>query len=245
MRSRARSRAGDDHAQLFFFRIPRFFPVALELRVGTARSTASASAHHGFVRMLPLTQETAAAIVGRTTRRLQQLDRASEGPKRNADGTYPPAALGEWLRQQIMSELGVANDGAAYDHRAERARLTKAQADKTELEVLVLRADLISTPEALLQVQGMVGAMRAKLLSLPTKVAPLVAKTPADIAAAQEAIRVEVYEALDEIASDRFQDEIQKRIDRIRAGTESVGEPVNGATVARKSTSKRPRRVRA
>ena len=137
-----------------------------------------------------------------------------------------------WLCLEDMVAWRIDRAESTSSLDTARIRLTKAQADKTELEVAELRGDLISTPKALIQVEAMVGAMRAKLLSLPVKAAAKVAKTPADLAAAQEAIRTEVYEALDEIASDRFQDEIQKRIDRRRAGsqgpTEADDQPVGG-----------------
>jgi phage terminase Nu1 subunit (DNA packaging protein) len=172
-----------------------------------------------------LSQDQAAEIAGITTRRLQQLDKADEGPDRTASGGYIPAALGKWIRERILADLGVANDGKAYDYEAERARLTKAQADKTELEVAELRGELISTPKALVQIESMVAAMRSKLLSMPTKVAAKLATTPNELVKAQEAVRVEVNEALSEIASDRFQDEIQARIDRSSASREAAAKP--------------------
>jgi phage terminase Nu1 subunit (DNA packaging protein) len=161
---------------------------------------------------LSLRQEIAAALQGVTSRRLRQMDHEPTPPPRAEDGTYPVKAFGEWMRTRAVESFGVSNDGRVYDYSAERARLTKAQADKTELEVAELRGELISTPKALIQVEAMVAAMRAKLLSLPTKVAAKIATTPEAMGEAQEAIRAEIYEALEEIASDRFQEEIQGRI---------------------------------
>ncbi len=170
-----------------------------------------------------LSQGQVAEIVGLTARRLQQLDKAGEGPERNAGGGYPPVALGRWVRDRLLGELGVANDGQAYDYAAERARLTKAQADKTELEVAELRGDLISTPSALAQVEAMVAGMRTKLLALPVKVAAQAGATPAEMVKLQELVRVQVYDVLDEIASDGFQDELRRAVDeRTEAGVPGI-----------------------
>ncbi|NBO20220.1 MAG: hypothetical protein EBV03_13575, partial [Proteobacteria bacterium] len=57
----------------------------------------------------------------------------------------------------------------------ERARLLKAQADKTELEVKMLSGNLISVEEARHAWAGMVMTYRAKILSIPTRGAQIVA----------------------------------------------------------------------
>jgi phage terminase Nu1 subunit (DNA packaging protein) len=154
----------------------------------------------------------------RTVSRYQDSDEhplpVKERRRTRAGNRYDLRQITAWAVQEALRKIGIGKDGTVYDYNIERARLTKAQADKTELEVAELRGELISTPKALIQVESMVGAMRAKLLSLPTKVAAKIATTPVDMGKAQEAIRIEIYEALDEIASDRFQDQIQERIDR-------------------------------
>jgi hypothetical protein len=60
------------------------------------------------------------------------------------------------------------------DLTAESARLKKAQADKTELEVDVLRGTLIPAETALLIWANFVTAARAKFISLPSTAAPRV-----------------------------------------------------------------------
>ena len=164
-----------------------------------------------------LTQSQAAEVAGLTTRRLQQLDKDGSGPPRMSGGGYFAADLGRWLKDRLLSELGVANDGKAYDYEAERARLTKAQADKTELEVAELRGELVRAPVIGLHWQAMVAAMRAKLLSLPSKVAPQVAG-PDSLSRTQELIQASVHEALAEIAGDGFPDDVRKRLDLLSAG---------------------------
>ena len=160
---------------------------------------------------MALDQETAAALVGLTTRRLRQLDGEGEGPARNPDGSYPADQFGKWVRERILSELGVAHDGKAYDYDAERARLTKAQADKTELEVTELRGQLIRVPAVENHWQGMVASMRARLLSLPSKIAAQTA-APEKLQHVQDVAQGLVYDALSAIAGDSIPDEIRDRI---------------------------------
>lgn len=159
-----------------------------------------------------LTQAQAAEVVGLTTRRLRQLDDDGAGPPRLAGGDYAAADLGKWVRERLLRELGVAHDGKAYDYEAERARLTKAQADKTELEVAELRADLVRGAIVEQHWQAMVSAMRAKLVGLPSKIAPQVSG-PDSLNRVQDLIQGCVFEALAEIAGDAFPDEIRKRLD--------------------------------
>jgi phage terminase Nu1 subunit (DNA packaging protein) len=92
---------------------------------------------------LTIDQATAAEIAGITVRRLQQIDKAKDGPKRNARGKYLVSHFGSWLKERHKHEFGVAGDGKAYDLDAERARLAKAQADKQELDNRAKQGDLI------------------------------------------------------------------------------------------------------
>lgn len=119
----------------------------------------------------PLRLDQAAAILGITTRRLQQIDHESDKPDRNPDGKYDCRKLGEYHERRTLKGIGVTDDGVIYDYDKERARLTKAQADKTELEVDVLRGKLI--PSELVEAvwSGMTTAARSRLLAMPYRLA--------------------------------------------------------------------------
>ena len=160
---------------------------------------------------MKIDQEQAAALVGLTTRRLRQLDKAGEGAARDPDGSYPADIFGRWIRERIIADLGVTHDGKRYDYEAERARLTKAQADKTELEVTELRGQLIRVPAVESHWQSMVASMRARLLSLPSKIASQTA-VPEKLQQCQDLAQSLVYEALGEIAGDAIPDEVRSRI---------------------------------
>ena len=82
----------------------------------------------------------------------------------------------------------------------ERTRLASAQAEKTELEVEVIKGTLIPAENVEAVVNGMVSSFRAKMLSLPTKAAPSVVQL-ADVAEAETLLRDYVYEALTELSN--------------------------------------------
>ena len=72
------------------------------------------------------------------------------------------------LRAQAAGRSGNKLDLNLVD---ERARLAKAQADKTEMEVEVLKENLLAADSVLSEWQACIASCRAKLLSLPTKLA--------------------------------------------------------------------------
>lgn len=81
----------------------------------------------------------------------------------------------------------------------EKTRLTRAQADKVELEVEELRGALVRVEAIERELGELVAAARAKLLSLPGKAAPLVMAAD-NLLEAERIIKNLVYEALTELA---------------------------------------------
>jgi phage terminase Nu1 subunit (DNA packaging protein) len=185
-----------------------------------------------------LNQDQAAEVVGLTARRLRQLEEEGTGPARTAAGLYDARELGQWLKRRVMSELGVADDGVAYDYEAERARLTKAQADKTELEAAELAGHLVRVEDVETEWSRMLGAVRARLLSLPTKAAPR-ARVAVNDEEAAALIEAEVAEALQELSTDGIPPTTRERRQRSQAdgaGADAAsaadGEPVGGPVPA-------------
>jgi phage terminase Nu1 subunit (DNA packaging protein) len=111
------------------------------------------------------------------------------------------AAMAQW-------RIGRAEGSSAYE--VERTRLTKAQADKTELEVQELRGILVRVPSAAEHWRGMVARARAKLLSLPSRIAAAIAP-PEKVAQCQDLAQGLVYEALAELAGDGIPDDVRMR----------------------------------
>lgn len=72
------------------------------------------------------------------------------------------------LREQAAARL--SKDGGA-DLVAERARLSRLQADKVEIEIAVKRGELVSLVDAERAWSALVGAFRSKMLTLASRAA--------------------------------------------------------------------------
>ena len=84
------------------------------------------------------------------------------------------------------------------DYNSARARKMEADADLAELELLQAKKELLSANDVLNSWTEVLAAMRAKMLSLPTVTAPLVANET-DIGAIQHIIEKQIHEALNEL----------------------------------------------
>lgn len=101
-------------------------------------------------------------------------------------------------KQKTAEKNGLSPEGVKT-LEAERTRLVKAQADKTELELEALRGSLVPAAQVIEHWQQFVGSARAKLLSMPSKLAGvLIACT--DLNEIEAAVEASIYEALAELA---------------------------------------------
>ena len=180
-----------------------------------------------------LNREVAAPLAGLSARHLLRLHDSDDPPPWTEEG-YPAEKFGDWLKRRWLKDAGVAEDGEVYHYETERARLTKAQADKTELEAAELAGHLVRVDEVETEWGRMCGAVRARILSLPTKAAPRVRVAINDEEAAA-ILEVEAIEALDELSKDGLPPTTRERRDRAQAGAErsetattAVGESVGG-----------------
>ena len=124
----------------------------------------------------PVVQTVSVTVLAKvlilTERRIQQL--TTEGILiKEGRGKYPlrpnvQAYIKFWQDRAVGSD-----SGQTTDLHTERTRLTKAQADKTELEADVLKGDLIPAVEVLEEWERMTSSFRAKMLSMPTKTSHL------------------------------------------------------------------------
>jgi len=156
--------------------------------------------------------------------------RTADPPAKGANG-YPPREYGEWLKRRHLRGMGVSVDGVVYDYEKERARLTKAQADRTELEAAELRGEMVRSDWVIEEWGRMLGAMRMRLLSIPTKAAPRVRGALTDEAAAK-LIEAEVLEALGELSDDGLDSRTRARQERKQEhyspAASPDGKPVGG-----------------
>lgn len=157
-----------------------------------------------------LTQAVAAALLGVTARRLRQLCNEPDPPPKNGDGQFDAVQFGAWLRVRAQAAVHQGPAGETYNYERERARLTKEQADKTELENGLLRAEIVRTELIEEHWSAMCANFRARLVALPNKLATLVA----DIAARRKFMTTAqtlVHEALGEVEQDALPDDVRKR----------------------------------
>lgn len=94
---------------------------------------------------------------------------------------------------------GRGSENGEYDLTGERARLAHHQANKTELEELQLRGELIPADVVEKTWSGIVSSFRAKMLSIPSKLAgPILGIT--DITEMEDELKEAVHEALQELS---------------------------------------------
>ena len=89
-----------------------------------------------------------------------------QGCPTNKDGTFDLREVSEWLSKRGASKVGSLEK--------ERARLAREQADKLEMENAQTRGELVHVDDAAAAVECVVVAIRAKALSLGSKLAPQV-----------------------------------------------------------------------
>src|ERR1019366_6063675 len=140
-----------------------------------------------------LTQEELARVHGTTARTLRDWDGA--GQPRNLDGTYCASASIAWrLDRELHGGLNL--DG-------ERARLARAQSEKSELDLQLRKGSLLERGSVIRDGQALVIAMRARLRALPARLAPE-PSTPETYATVRAVIAAGIDEGLEEISNEKF-----------------------------------------
>ncbi len=84
------------------------------------------------------------------------------------------------------------------DEHTERIRLLSAQADKAEIEAALMKQDVIPAQDVADGLSVMVANMKARLVAIPSKTAPLI--SPDAPAPTEKIIREQIYEALEELS---------------------------------------------
>ena len=164
-----------------------------------------------------LSQKQAAALLTVTPRTLRDWQAEDAAIPRNGDGTYPgPELIQWWFSKQAGSEL---------DLNAERARLAKAQADKTEIEVAVRAGELAPVADIANWYGDHIERCRSRLIQVPDAVGQFCDPRTAPIIVAE--IRRLLYEAMAELAegTPRGRDEGAESVD---APADTDGERVGG-----------------
>lgn len=145
--------------------------------------------------------DTLAKLLDMTPRRVQQLANEKIIPKPKDRGQYEivPCVVG-----YIKHIKGMLN-GEAGDLASEKTRLTRAQAEKTEIETARMKGELVSLADAERAWSALVGAFRAKMLTLPPRAATAVSnKAERDT---ERILNDMVFEALAELSNWKPDDE--------------------------------------
>jgi len=142
---------------------------------------------------------TLAKLFNLSERRIQQLARDGIIPKPERNGRYDLIGCVQGYIKYLQERATGRGEIEPQDTYIERARLLKAQADKTELEVKAMKGELIDADEVDTLWSGLVATFRSRLLALPARCAHLVMslKTYPEI---ESALRAQVFEALSELS---------------------------------------------
>jgi|TARA_Y100000593_G_scaffold92489_1_gene184279 phage terminase Nu1 subunit (DNA packaging protein) len=139
---------------------------------------------------------TICKLLDLSERRVQQLSRANVIPKTER-GRYElvPAVRGyiAYLRERSL-DVGVVSLDVA------RQRKAAAEAELSEIELAKARAAVVAIDDVAKQWESILSAVRTRMLTVPTKIAPLVA-VENDQSMVKELIEDAVHSALGELAS--------------------------------------------
>jgi phage terminase Nu1 subunit (DNA packaging protein) len=135
-------------------------------------------------------------ILGLSDRRIRQLEKENALVKIKRGKYDLKASIQRYIEyikeqaQQTEEELNLTK---------EKTLLTRANRQKVELELQIMRGELHRSEDVKRVMNDMLGAFRARILAIPSKVAPrLIAQTNA--AVIQNIVKNEVYEALQELS---------------------------------------------
>ena len=148
------------------------------------------------------TSEKMASLLDISTRHLLRL--VKEGVLIRAEGKrgrYPITNVTLYVK--YLRERNFPSQASQSDLQTEKLRLAKAQADRTEMEVEMLKESVIKADEVVDKWSDLIGNCRAKLLNTPAKIAHLVIAAD-DYATVEELIKNEIHEALHELSEQPF-----------------------------------------
>ena len=143
----------------------------------------------------PLQAEQAAELAGLTREGLRYTTSQDDPPLKGANG-FPCKEFGQWLKRRHLRGIGVTVDGVKYDLDTEKARLTHHQANIAALNEEVARGNLIPADQVEAAWQDMISNARARLLTVPTRMASVFSQH------VQGAARAIVIEVLEELRND-------------------------------------------
>ena len=103
-------------------------------------------------------------------------------------------------------------DEGAIDFHVEKARLTKIQADKAQLELDEMAGELVKAEDIEKELYSKITDCKNRLLGIPSKAAPIVA-AETSAGSCQKIISELVYEALEELSANSGREEDRIELD--------------------------------
>ena len=183
---------------------------------------------------------TIAKLFNLTERRVQQLAKDGIIPKSNK-GKYELVSCVQGYIHYLQ-ERAMGKDSAPQDTYTERARLLKAQADKTELEVGTLKGNLLQIDQVESSWANMVTSCKSRLLTIPSKSAHQIAllTKPQEI---ERFLKHSIYEALEELGqeSDNYDDSEITASEAKSEESLSASTRANSKSVGRRTSTTKPR----
>lgn len=139
-----------------------------------------------------------------TTRSIETFQTEPDFPQPRREGRsnrYPAAACIAWfLEYRIGQRIGESDDGETLDLQQEKARLAKVQRERQALLLARERGELVAVEAVADGVGSEYDRVRARVLALPAKLAPIIA-IESDIDVCRYLIEREVHAALLELSS--------------------------------------------
>ena len=150
-----------------------------------------------------VTTKDLAKLFDLSERRVQQL--TNEGAFHRVDrGKYHlKQSISQYIQYKVEEALetmpkAVDEDGEEIDNNIEQALWTRARREKTELEVAIIKGELHRSEDVRAITSDMLSAFRSRLMSLPSKVAPLVLPMD-DLKEIEAVVKDNVHVALNEL----------------------------------------------
>jgi len=173
---------------------------------------------------MPVNVEAIAKALNLTTRRVHQLK--AEGLPTVGRGQYELGPCMAWYIRYLQNALekrGPNVNPDTPDLLAEKTRLAREQGDKLAIENSIKRGELVYVNDVVQTWADHIASARAKLLAMPTKLAPqLVSQSNANVIATR--IREEIDAALDELSEDRDEYQHIGSIEESDSGMETTAE---------------------
>ena len=113
-----------------------------------------------------------ANILGISKRRVYQLVKEEIIPKGNG-GRYDLSLSIQGYLCFLKEKSHVSLSESKNTHK-EKVRLMKAQAEKIEMEVALLRGEMVLVDSVCIEIEKMVKAFRERALSIPNKITPII-----------------------------------------------------------------------